>query len=224
MTSLVIRNQRKRKPTAMDRSKASKVSKQIRDYVNKTITRKAEHKLFDVTSAGTVTVAPGAMTAIFNDMAKGTSSLQRVGDETYPVSLSGRVLLTADVTATAKCDANVRIIFFQWKMDQQGETAAVADIITLTYLINDHAKQKFHILYDRTVNLPVADVLATSSARCIDIPFFIPQKKFLKTCHYTPGADSTSTNNIQCLLYGNVNGALPQPAYVISCRYTYTDE
>lgn len=225
MTSLVVRRNKRKLPKTVTLQRApTKISKQVRDYVNKTINRKAEHKIFDITSAGTITVAPGALTAIFNDMAKGTGVSNRVGEETYPVSWSGRILFTDPQVGggALKPDANIRCIWFQWKMDQQGEAAAVADIITNTYLINDFGKQKFHVLLDRTYHLNCSE--SGSGPAIIDVPFFIPHKRFLKTCHYTTGADSTSTNNLQLLIQSNVNGALTQPAYVVSSRYTYTDE
>lgn len=142
------------------------VSKPIKKYVKKVMSKAIEQKHTDATWTAVPQSSTCAFLAITSLITQGVQYLQRIGDKIRLKKLKIRVQLDAADSSNA-----FRIIVFRWKQDTSTVAPTAADLLDLQYAdgtqycyLNPEGalveKKPYEILWDKTYEL----ILGTNTA------------------------------------------------------------
>lgn len=189
----------------------------VKSTVNKTLNQRVEKKFHDSNNSASTPSYSGAITTI-NDVAAGTSDVQRVGDELRMRSLKLRYAITpGDATNM------VRAIVFQWFDDTTPTLASILEITgdvlaPLSPYKHDlqYSKPKmFHVLHDKLYT--VDTTTHTQVLGGCDIRRFANRR-----VHFTEGS-STPDNNRLMLAFISDSAAVNHPSVSYYARLSYDD-
>lgn len=208
-----FRNSRSRKNANGGRRLTKKQLKQVKRIV----TRSAEQKIYDVTSATTGFTNAGTLIGPFQQIPQNIGDSQRIGDRIYLKNVHSRMsFIYGDGTNV------IRMIWFQWYPNTASETPLVGTILqTLNprSMINDTNQdgQKFRVMLDKTYAMT-----QNGSNGCIQKNFrFYGRRLPRKKLQYNPAA-TTGFNQIYCLFISD-SIAAPNPTVDMVVRTTYVD-
>lgn len=191
--------------------------KEVKMIINKNL----ELKSVDATYGGAAS-APlaGVITAMF-PIAQGTGNSQRVGND---VNASYTQIQWQGVISSSDPTNELRVIIFQWSLDNASAVPTVADILYTAggmagynALYNFDNRDKYKILYDRSVFLEAGSV-GSSTVSYGPIKLKIPHKTML----FNGGGATTGRYMLYNLICSDSAG-IPHPTVNLQSRLVYRD-
>lgn len=153
-----------------------------------------------------------------SDIAQGDNDTDRVGDQICLKSVFGNYSLIAGSSGTLSV---VRLIMFQWRMDNGAEAPALNDILfdttNVPYLSNTVVDcSKFKVLYDKMHYVGPVGGDVNMIARRFSL------RNFNKKLQYTAGGTNGKNQIYMLVISNNVSGATC-PNFYYHARLTFTD-
>lgn len=197
-------------------SKQSKLNPRQKKEVKKMVKGQIELKSFD--TGGFPSVATTGAVTRQTSIPQGVGNSQRIGDDVQLVKMD-----LSYEWAIADPFNTVRIIYFQWHMDDAFSIPGLNDILftapsndPTNALYNFSNRDKYKILYDKRHFLEAGSEGSESFSKKLSIK--IPHK----TLSYNSGGVLTGTNNIYQLLVTDSNTVL-HPSCMNHIRFYYRD-
>lgn len=202
------------KPRYKAKPKA-RVSKPVKQYVKKAIEVAKEPNWSTQENNGSeMSFDTPVLTALFTPT-QGDSVSTREGDRIEPVSIKGKYMIQMPSSTTV-----ARVIFFQWKPDNNIDAPVLLDIIqdsaadaytvVSSYIGSAVERKKFKILHDRIYNDPsgVANQVIIDELNIT---------KFVNKYIYFNTGTTSAKGQVYMLLFSNINAAGTGPAF--SCNF-----